>query len=92
MGKKEDAKEFERRSNFYKNLFDPSTGFMRPRNSDGSWKSPFNPSGLAHFESSGGDYTEGNAWQYTWHVQHDVPGLIKLMGGKEKFTDRKSVV
>lgn len=88
MGKKEDTKEFERRSNFYKNLFDPSTGFMRPRNSDGTWKSPFNPSNLAHFESNGGDYTEGNAWQYTWHVQHDVPGLIKLMGGSDKFCNK----
>jgi len=85
MGKKEDAKYFTRRAGFYKNLFDPSTKFMRPRNSDGTWKSPFNPSALAHAESSGGDYTEGNAWQYTWHVQHDIPGLIKLMGGPKPF-------
>jgi len=85
MGKKEDAKYFTRRAGFYKNLFDPSTKFMRPRNSDGTWKSPFNPSALAHAESSGGDYTEGNAWQYTWHVQHDIPGLIKLMGGPQPF-------
>lgn len=88
MGKKDDVKYFERRANFYKNLFDPSTKFMRPRNSDGSWKTPFNPSALAHAESSGGDYTEGNAWQYTWHVQHDVPGLIKLMGGPQPFMSK----
>ena len=55
---------------------------MRPRNSDGTWKTPFNPSQVAHAESTGGDYTEGNAWQYTWHVQHDVPGLINLFGGE----------
>lgn len=85
MGKKEDAAYFARRADFYKNLFDPTTKFMRPRNSDGSWKTPFNPSDLAHAESSGGDYTEGNAWQYTWHVQHDVKGLIRLMGGEKPF-------
>lgn len=85
MGKKEDAAYFARRADFYKNLFDPTTKFMRPRMSDGSWKTPFNPSSIGHAESNGGDYTEGNAWQYTWHVQHDVPGLIKLMGGKKAF-------
>lgn len=88
MGKKEDAKYFSHRASFYRNLFDPSTHFMRPRLSDGSWKTPFNPSDLAHAESTGGDYTEGNAWQYTWHVQHDVKGLIKLMGGKKAFTQK----
>ena len=88
LGKKKEFKYFDKRANYYKNLFDPSTKFMRPRNSDGTWKSPFNPSDLAHAESSGGDYTEGNAWQYTWHVQHDVPGLIKLMGGTEPFTTK----
>ena len=88
LGKTEDYEYFNNRANFYKNLFDPSTKFMRPRNSDGTWKSPFNPSDLAHAESSGGDYTEGNAWQYTWHVQHDVPGLIELMGGEEPFTTK----
>lgn len=88
MGKKEDAAYFTRRAAFYKNLFDPSTRFMRPKLSNGAWKTPFNPSDLAHAESVGGDYTEGNAWQYTWHVQHDVPGLIALMGGKEAFCQK----
>lgn len=88
MGKKADAEYFGRRANFYKNLFDPATKFMRPRLSDGSWKTPFNPSDLAHAESVGGDYTEGNAWQYTWHVQHDVPGLIKLIGGEKAFCEK----
>ena len=85
MGKTEDAAYFAKRADFYKNLFDPSTGFMRPKKADGTWKSPFNPSQVGHAESVGGDYTEGNAWQYTWHVQHDVPGLIALMGGEEPF-------
>ena len=88
MGKEEDAAYFNKRANFYKNLFDTQTQFMRPRNSDGSWKSPFDPSEVAHAESKGGDYTEGNAWQYTWHVQHDVPGLIELFGGQEAFLNK----
>ncbi len=85
LGKKEDAAYFDKRADFYKNLFDAQTGFMRPRNSDGTWKSPFNPSHVGHSESVGGDYTEGNAWQYTWHVQHAIPELIDMMGGKDKF-------
>lgn len=88
MGKTEDAAYFARRADFYKNLFDSSTQFMRPKKSDGTWKSPFNPSQIGHAESIGGDYTEGNAWQYTWHVQHDVPGLIALFGGEEPFLNK----
>ena len=88
MGKAEDAEYFGKRADFYKNLFDKETQFMRPRNSDGTWKTPFNPSEVAHAESKGGDYTEGNAWQYTWHVQHDVPGLIALFGGEEPFLNK----
>lgn len=88
MGKTEDAAYFARRADFYKNLFDSSTQFMRPKKSDGTWKSPFNPSQIGHAESVGGDYTEGNAWQYTWHVQHDVPGLIVLFGGEEPFLNK----
>lgn len=85
MGKTEDIEYYGKRKDFYKNLFDTQTQFMRPRKSDGTWKSPFDPSNVGHSESVGGDYTEGNAWQYTWHVQHDVPGLIELFGGEEKF-------
>lgn len=88
MGKTEDAAYFARRADFYKNLFDSSTQFMRPKKSDGTWESPFNPSQIGHAESVGGDYTEGNAWQYTWHVQHDVPGLIALFGGEEPFLNK----
>ena len=88
LGKTEDMEYFGSRKEFFKNLFDPETKFMRPRKADGTWKSPFDPAGLAHAESNGGDYTEGNAWQYTWHVQHDVPALIQLMGGKKAFLDR----
>jgi predicted alpha-1,2-mannosidase len=88
MGKTEDAAYFAKRADYYKNLFDKSTRFMRPKLSDGNWKSPFSPNQVGHASSVGGDYTEGNAWQYTWHVQHDVPGLINLLGGKKAFVNK----
>ena len=88
MGKKQDQQYFARRANFYKNLFDKQTNFMRPRLADGSWRSPFNPSDVAHAETVGGDYTEGNAWQYTFLVPHDVKGLIQLFGSDKAFMSK----
>lgn len=88
LGRTEDEKMFRRRAGFYKNLFDKETQFMRPRLADSTWREPFNPSQVGHSESVGGDYTEGNAWQYTWHVQHDVKGLIDLFGGEEPFVNK----
>lgn len=85
MGKTEDYNYFMKRSAAYKKLFDPETKLMRGRDSKGNWRSPFHPFALSHADTHGGDYTEGNAWQYTWHVQQDVEGLIELMGGKETF-------
>lgn len=85
LGKKQDAKFFAARANNFRNLFDPTTGLMRPKDSKGQWRTPFHPKAVGHAESGTGDYTEGNAWQYTWHVQHDVPALIQLMGGRERF-------
>ena len=86
LGKTDDVAFFNKRANYYKNLFDKETNLMRGKDSKGNWRTPFNSFHLAHAFSSGGDYTEGNAWQYTWHVQHDVQGLIELMGGPEEFT------
>lgn len=65
----------------YTNLFDASTGLMRGKDSKGQWRTPFDP----HLFVQGGDFTEGTSWQYSWYVPQDVPGLISLMGGKEKF-------
>ena len=76
---------FRNRSTNFKNLFDPSSKLMRGKDSKGNWRAPFDSFLLSHASTSGGDYTEGNAWQYTWHVQHDIPELIKLMGGKTCF-------
>jgi predicted alpha-1,2-mannosidase len=66
----------------YTNVFDPQTGFMRPRNRDGSWVEPFDPI------EWGGAFTEGNAWQWNWSVMQDVPGLIGLFGGDQAFADK----
>jgi len=85
LGKQEDYKEYTRRAGFYKNLFDRSHGLMRGKNVDGSWVSPFDPFKISHAGTGGGDYTEGNAWHYTWHVMQDIEGLIDLMGGPEVF-------
>lgn len=85
LGKTEDYEFFMERSGYYKNLFDKSTNLMRGKNADGNWVTPFDPLKISHASTSGGDYTEGNAWQYSFHVLQDVPGLINLMGGKDKF-------
>jgi len=84
LGKIDDYEFFIKRSENYKNVYDKSTGFMRGKNRDGKWTTPFDPSMLVRR----GDYTEGNAWQYLWLVQHDVPGLMELVGGPEVFSKR----
>ena len=83
FGKSEDYENFIKRSKKYSIYFDESTGFMRGKNSDGSWRTPFDPRFSQQIKN---DYTEGNAFQWTWFVPHDVNGLIELMGGKEQFT------
>lgn len=88
LGKDDEYDYFIERAGFYKNLFDNETGLMRGRNSDGSWVEPFDPLKISHAGTGGGDYTEGNAWQYTWHVQHDVNGLIDLIGGDDRFVEK----
>jgi len=79
MGKPKIAKKYFEKSMNYKNLFDPSTNWMRGKNEDGSFQSPFNPL------KWGDAFTEGNSLHYTWSVFHDIEGLIGLMGGKEQF-------
>lgn len=88
LGKGDDAAFFAKRADNYKNVFCPETKFMRGRDSKGGWRTPFDPVKLNHGEGSGYDYTEGNAWQYTWHVQHDPEGLIKMIGGKDATAEK----
>lgn len=82
LGKTEDYEYFMNRSKSYKNYFDASTGFVRGKMLDGSWRTPFSPYASTHRED---DYCEGNAWQYTWLVPHDLEGLQECFGGKDKF-------
>ena len=88
LGDKKVETEFKRRSQFYKNLFCPETKFMRGRDKKGNWRTPFNPFAYTMYPRMHGDYTEASAWQYTWHVQQDVEGLIELFGSKEAFCDK----
>lgn len=84
LGKTEEAKKFYERAQYYKNVFDPETGFMRGRFQN-TWFSPFDPYEVNF------NYTEANAWQYSLFVPHDVSGLMELMGGKnflENHLDR----
>lgn len=67
-----------KRSQNWKNLYNPKSGFMQPRK-NGNWYEPFDPREVNN------NYTEGNSWHYSYSVQQDVPGLIAAHGGKEKF-------
>ncbi len=78
LGKKEDYDHFIRRAQHYKNVFDPKTGFMRAK-MDGSWFTPFDPTEVNYH------YTEANAWQYSFYVPHDVPGLQQLYAQNEEL-------
>ena len=82
LGREEDARYFTERSHSYRNYFDPSTGFMRGRDSRRGWRTPFNPFASTHRAD---DYCEGNAWQYTWLVPHDVAGLEACFGSRARM-------
>ncbi|HVJ36370.1 MAG TPA: GH92 family glycosyl hydrolase [Stenotrophomonas sp.] len=84
MGRSDVASEFEKRAGNWKHAFDPATGFMRARKRDGSFREPFDPSASGY----GTDYTEGNAWQYSWYVPQDVAGLAAAHGGSEALLKR----
>jgi len=81
LGKKEEEKNYLKRAQSWKNLYDPASGFMRPRN-NGGWFSPFDPYRVDN------NFTEANSWQYSFFVPQDIPGLIERSGGKEKFEIR----
>lgn len=85
MNKADDYAYFSKRAKLYKEYFDTRTQFMRGKLANGSWREPFNPIASRHRED---DYTEGNAWQYTWLVPQDPEGLIKLFGGDLPFTKK----
>ena len=80
LGHTDDYERFMKRSQFYRNLFDPETGFFRPKDEFGNWMDGFDP--LSYEQPC---FVEGNAWLYMWFVPHDPQGLIQLLGGKKAF-------
>ncbi|MCI6489190.1 MAG: GH92 family glycosyl hydrolase [Prevotella sp.] len=85
LGKEDDYEYFFNRSRSYKKYYDPETRFLRAVGTDGKFRLPFNPFFAEHRTN---DYTEGNAWQYTFLVPHDVKGLIKLFGSDKAFMSK----
>ena len=80
LGRTDVAARFEKRAANWRNSFDVKTGFLRARKADGSFRTPFDPTAINY----GSDYTEGNAWQYSWFMPHDQGGLFRLLGGDAK--------
>lgn len=85
LGKTDDYNYFFNRSRSYKKYYDPETRFLRAVGTDGKFRLPFNPFFAEHRTN---DYTEGNAWQYTFLVPHDVKGLIQLFGSDKAFMSK----
>ena len=86
LGKEDDYAYFMNRSQYYRNVFDKGSGYMRPKETGGPWFQEFEPvvKAIGKEDSFGDkDYVEGNAWQYSWFVPHDIPGLIELIGAEE---------
>jgi predicted alpha-1,2-mannosidase len=81
MGRKDIAERFLRRAANWRNAYDPDTGFMRARTRDGKFRVPFDPTASGY----GSDYTEGNAWQYSWYVPQDIAGLAQAHGGEQQL-------
>ena len=86
LGHADDAAFFFRRAENWRNVFDPSVGLARGKDSRGRWREPFDPYAVGYGEKS--DFTEGNAFQYTWHVMQDPDGLVAAMGGRAAFVKR----
>ncbi len=84
LGKKDDYAYFMRRAHSQENVFDKSVGYVRPKSKDGSWKKDFDPMpivrGIAYYKR---DYVEGNAWQFTFFLPHDVGAIVKQLGAQE---------
>lgn len=85
LGKTSIADRYTQRAGYYRNYFDPQTGFMRGKLANGEWKEPFSPSYSDHDKF---DFVEGNAWQWSWFVPHDVEGMMELHGGKDLFSNK----
>ena len=88
LGRSEDAAFFAKRAANWRNVFDPSLRLVRGKDSKGRWREPFDPFQLGHGAGTDNDFTEGNAFQYTWHVMQDPQGLVEAMGGRDAFVKK----
>jgi len=89
LGQKAIEVAFQERAKFYQNCYDSSTTFFRGKDTQGHWRTPFDPLMATSPLNNPGDYTEANAWQYFWTpAQHDVLGMIQLLGGQEQFNQK----
>ncbi|RZJ97785.1 MAG: glycoside hydrolase family 92 protein, partial [Brevundimonas sp.] len=79
MGRRDVMRDFDRRAGFWRNTFDADTRFVRARKADGTYREPFDPVAINY----GSDYTEGNAWQYSWFAPQDMAGIVQAMGGEQ---------
>lgn len=86
LGKEEDYNRFMKRSAYYRNLFNPTTGFFQPKDDKGEWILPFDP--YKYGANGGYPFTEGNAWQYFWYVPQNITDLIALTGGNKAFIQK----
>ncbi|KKW93119.1 GH92 family glycosyl hydrolase [Sphingobium chungbukense] len=84
MGRDDVARRFLARSGYWRNSFDVKSGWLRARKADGSFRTPFDPTAINY----GSDYTEGNAWQYSWFVPQDQAALFRVLGGDAKAIAR----
>lgn len=88
LGKEEKQEFLVNRAGFYRNVYDQESGFMRGKNLKGEFKKNIDPTEVVGEWLAGSDFTEGNAYHYLFHVQHDIPGLVALMGGKDVFEEK----
>ena len=88
LGFADDAAFFFRRSESWRNVFDASIGLVRGKDSNGKWREPYNPYTLGHGADIANDFTEGNAFQYTWHIMQNPRGLVDAMGGRDAFVKK----
>ncbi len=88
LGFADDAAFFFKRSENWRNVFDASIGLVRGKDSNGKWREPYDPYTLGHGADKANDFTEGNAFQYTWHVMQNPQGLVDAMGGRDAFVKK----
>jgi predicted alpha-1,2-mannosidase len=85
LGKQDDYAYFAKRAGYYKNYYNAQSGFMRGRLSENQWRTPYSPFISIHEH---GDFSEGNGWEYTFMIPHDVEGMITMLGGKDRFNTK----